>query len=145
MPSFVHTTVRSPCIGEARVKRIVEAVLRHLSHSHASVAVHFVGLRRMQRLNRVYRGLDRPTDVLSFSLREGDRAGKALGAEEWGDVFLCVPYLTKQARRFGVSYEEECIRMLIHGLLHLAGFDHDTRGRAKKMFQHQERLLSRIL
>jgi len=83
----------------------------------------------MRQLNRQHRGLDRATDVLSFSL---------------GDIFLCPSYIRRQARRFGVSYQEECTRTLIHGILHLTGYDHATQRQAKKMFGLQEKLLQEL-
>lgn len=138
MSTLIYTSVRSPGIRFTRVKRAVEQVCGRLSYKDASIAVHFVGERRMRRLNRTYRGFDRPTDVLSFSLREGE---EHQGENDWGDIFLCVPYIRRQAKRFDVSYEEECLRMLVHGVLHLAGFDHQTRRQAKQMFALQEEFL----
>ena len=88
----------------------------------------------------MYRGQKKPTDVLSFATLEGVSITKA--DNDIGDIFLCVPYIRKQALRFDVSYKQECTRMLIHGLLHLLGHDHIAPVQAKKMFGLQERLLS---
>lgn len=132
MPCLVYQTVKNAGISQRRVKKTVEAVLRHVKFPHASVAVHLVGDTRMRTLNRTARGIDRSTDVLSFPMEE---------REDWGDIFLSIPYLRRQAKRFGVSFEEELHRMLIHGVLHLAGFDHDAPLSAKRMFALQESLL----
>lgn len=123
-------------ISRGMVRKTIAFVLRQLGLEQASVSVSFVGERRMQGLNRAHRGIDQPTDVLSFSLAEG----KWFPAErDLGDVFLCPVYIRRQARRFAVSYQEECTRLLIHGILHLAGHDHRTKREAGKMFELQEK------
>jgi probable rRNA maturation factor len=132
MSCIIYQTVRRAGISHARVENIVGKTLRHLRSSKVSVAVHLIGDARMRRMNRVHRGSDRPTDVLSFPMRE---------KEDWGDIFLSIPYVRRQAKRFDVPFEEEFRRMLIHGLLHLAGFDHDTKSQARRMFRLQESLL----
>lgn len=96
--------------------------------------MHLVGESRMRTLNRVHRGKNAPTDVLSFSAYTS-------GGSDVGDIFLCVPYIKRQARRFGVPEDEEMRRMLIHGILHALGYTHDAPENAKKMFERQEALL----
>jgi probable rRNA maturation factor len=134
MPILVYQTVKNAGMPHARIKKVVAAALRQVKSPRASVAVHLVGETRMRTLNRTGRGIDRPTDVLSFPTGERD---------DWGDIFLCVPYLRRQAKRFGVSFEEEFCRMLIHGVLHLSGLDHDAPQPAKRMFGMQEAIVSR--
>lgn len=121
-------------ISEREVKQIVFRVLTRLKHAHGTVSIHFVGDRRMARLNELFRGKHGPTDVLSFP--------DALGS---GDIFLCVPHLHRQARRWGVNYREESIRMLIHGMLHLGGYDHERKKDADCMFTLQEKLLAQCV
>lgn len=77
----------------------------------------FCGDRRMRSLNRRYRGKDRPTDVLAFP---------AEGEGLLGDVVISVPYASRQARRRGEPAAREIDRLLVHGLLHLCGYDHET-------------------
>lgn len=132
MQILISQTVRSAGVSHERVRKTVVLTLRKLRAPRASLAVHLVGDARMRTLNRDYRGINRPTDVLSFPIKEKN---------DWGDIFLSIPYLKRQAKRFGVPFEEEFCRMLVHGLLHLAGFDHDTKTHAKRMFALQESLL----
>lgn len=111
-------------------------------------SIHFVGEQKIKTLNRQYRGVNRPTDVLSFPTQEGKRnKGPAYPAAkgDMGDLFLCVPFVVQQAKRFGVSPLEEARRMVIHGVLHLFGYDHMTSSDAKKMFPLQEAILKRAL
>lgn len=86
---------------------------------HREVSVFFCGDRRMAGLNRRWRRKDRPTDVLAFPAGGGD--GGFLG-----DIVISVPYATRQARRRGEAPAKEIDRLLLHGYLHLLGYDHET-------------------
>jgi len=77
----------------------------------------------IRKLNRDYRGLDRPTDVLSFALNEGDSPDPS--PEMWGDIVISVECALRQAETYGHSFEREMTRLLIHGALHLLGYDHE--------------------
>ena len=85
--------------------------------SKAELSVLFCGDARMRRLNRVYRGKDKTTDVLAFPAG----AGALLG-----DIVVSVPYAARQARRRGERASREIDRLLLHGYLHLLGYDHET-------------------
>lgn len=97
----------------------------------------FVGPQQMRELNKRYRGKDKVTDVLSFN--EEDE-GNYLG-----EIVLCRSYLREQARGYKVPYEEELVRMTIHGTLHLLGYDHMKPADAKKMLPRQEKYLEHYL
>lgn len=128
--------------SEAWVQSVFGVLKRHIPRlKKADCAVIFVGKERMRRLNREYHGTDRPTDVLAFPAKT---AGKWRGRtpEELGDIFLCWPYLVAQAKRFGVTAEEECARLLVHGVLHVLGYLHDTTPGAKRMFGMQEKMVA---
>ncbi len=93
----------------------------------------FCGDRRMRTLNRRYRRKDRSTDVLSFPA----------AAPLLGDIAISVPYAGRQARRRGEPVSREIDRLLVHGYLHLLGYDHETdRG---EMLRLQSRLVRRFL
>ena len=109
------------------------------------VSIHVVGEQRMKTLNSMFRGVERSTDVLSFAVQEGMKIPEQEGAVDWGDIFLCPWYVRRQAKRFGVSYKEEFFRMLIHGVLHLHGYDHLKEKDAATMFSLQESILNNVL
>jgi probable rRNA maturation factor len=93
---------------------------------------------QIHELNRLYRGKDKPTDVLAFAMGEGefgDLSGKMLG-----DVIVSVPMARRQARERGVSVLEETTMLLAHGLLHLLGWDHDTVAKDRAMRAETDRL-----
>lgn len=106
------------------------------------VSVLFTDNNEIQTLNRDFRGKDKPTDVLSFSQLEGPE--QAMGTS-LGDIVISEEYAQQQAKKLKVQYEEEIARLLIHGLLHLIGYEHENVSKtiARKMFSRQEDLVSK--
>lgn len=135
----VYQTVRRPGISHGRIRNIVGHVLAELGENDKALSIHLVGDKKMRHLNRQYRGKDTTTDVLSFGLLD---AGSFPESAELGDIFLSTSKIRKQAKAFNVSFQEECGRMIVHGILHLLGYDHGTSRDAKRMFALQEGLLS---
>ena len=91
----------------------------HISHLSVSV----VNDSTIRVLNRDYRGKDKPTDVLSFSLVEGEVG--AFPSISLGDVVISVETAQRQAKELQLSLQSEILRLLVHGILHLSGFDHE--------------------
>jgi probable rRNA maturation factor len=102
------------------MSRTVRRVLRELGLS-GEVSVLFTGDAEMRSLNRRFRGLDRPTDVLSFPWASGAREGRYLG-----DIAISIPTAKRYAKKAGWPLVEELRFLLLHGLLHLLGHDHET-------------------
>lgn len=98
--------------------------------------VAFLGDRTMRRINRDYRGVDRTTDVLSFSYVGDPHAGGALG-----EILISPAVAVAHAKQAGADLPEEIARLVVHGLLHVLGYDHDTSGNRRRMFGRQERYL----
>lgn len=109
----------SGALPPARVRRILASAARAAGGGSRDVSVLFCGDRRMAGLNRRWRRKNVPTDVLSFPVVD-------LGARFLGDIVISVPYATRQARRRGDSPAREMDRLLVHGYLHLLGYDHET-------------------
>jgi len=107
----------------------------------AEVSVLFVGSRRMRSLNGRYRGIDRATDVLSFPM-----GGVAATASVMlGDIVVCVPRAAEQASAYGAPLAEEIRRLLVHGLLHLLGYDHEAGDYERRKMTAKERELLHAL
>ncbi len=103
----------------------------------------FVGDRAMRTLNRRYRGKDKTTDVLSFSMREG--AFPRVQPEVLGDIVIAVPTAARQAAEAGHALGREIEVLLVHGLLHLLGYDHERSGdEARRMKRRELQLLKRM-
>jgi probable rRNA maturation factor len=104
----------------------------------------FVDDEAMQTLNRDYRQVDRPTDVLSFAQEEGEDGFPTMpgSPRELGDVIIAIPTALRQAAERGHAPEAEIALLMIHGLLHLLGEDHDTTARKAQMWERQATLLA---
>ena len=116
--------VRATAAGapsSARVKRLLTRAARAARARASGVSVLFCADGRMRSLNRRWRRRDRSTDVLAFP------AGGA-GNGFLGDIVISVPYAAREARRRGEPSSREIDRLLLHGLLHLMGYDHETDG-----------------
>ncbi len=92
----------------------------------------------LQKLNAQYAGINKPTDVLSFELNEKD---PETGITYLGDIVISFPRASEQARVAGHSIMNELILLLIHGILHLAGYDHVSENDRKHMWSLQHKLL----
>lgn len=111
--------------GAARLSR---AVLDLIGEEQAVLNIVFLRDRRMRELNRDYRGIDRPTDVLSFAYREETGFPDAGPGEpvHLGDLVISVETAERYARELGIGFAREIEHLVIHGTLHLAGYDHET-------------------
>ena len=117
-------------IDRGRVAQVAAAALAGAGRRGASLTIAFVRDRAIRRLNRTYRGKDRATDVLSFPAGDapGDDFGDpaAAGADYLGDVVIATDTARRQADEAGHTLEREVSELVIHGALHLCGYDHET-------------------
>jgi probable rRNA maturation factor len=103
------------------------AVLDRVGQEDAVLTITFIRDRTMRRLNRDYRGMDKPTDVLSFAYHEAEDGIAEPGAQRHlGDVVISVETAARYAGELGLTFGREIEHLVIHGALHLAGYDHET-------------------
>ncbi len=126
----------------ASAEGIATAILECLDRADAELSVALVGDERMRDLNRDWRGKDATTDVLSFSQIEGEPFSTL--HEMLGDVVISVPVLRRQAADGGWTVEEELARLLLHGVLHLLGFDHENETDARAMRVEEGRIVAAL-
>lgn len=123
-----------------RLQRAVETVLRQeRAPAGATVSVLLTGDAALQSLNRTYRGIDAPTDVLSFPIGETDPVN---GVLLLGDVILSTERAVAQAMAMGHDPEDELTLLVIHGTLHLLGYDHATPEEKAAMWAAQRTALA---
>lgn len=103
------------------LKMIAEKVLDYYGRKDEDITVIFCGNRLIKRLNREYLSRNRPTDVISFPINEMTEDGKYLG-----DIVISVAYASNSAKERGETLENEIKILLIHGILHLLGWDHES-------------------
>ena len=142
MEIVINKTIKNIAFADTKINKIIEKILKKEGKSKASFSINFVGESKIKSLNKIYRKKDKVTDVISFALQDDKRMGES---DELGDVFICPKQVKRQAKEFGVSYKEEMTRILVHGVLHLLGYDHMTSQEEKKMFVLQERLVKDFL
>jgi len=124
----------------ARLRRAGALLLAAVGRPDWQLSLVLVGDGEMRRMNRAYRGRQKTTDVLSFSQLEGDDM-QSRGELQLGDVVVSVPVAKRQARAGGWTLEEELLRLLVHGLLHVLGYDHEKSAReARRMRREEARL-----
>lgn len=149
---LLHCSPDLPEAVPAGTHHYLAAVARRVLTVHAAggpVEAVLTDDAEVRRLNASFRGRDRSTDVLSFSLREDpdcrSGGGSVLSPAEFdapaGEIYISLPQATAQATERGVTVEAELTRLLVHGLLHLAGFDHQTAAELEAMERETERFV----
>jgi probable rRNA maturation factor len=122
------------------LSKIAHRALEILGLSKVELSIALVSDAQIKRLNKLYRNKDKPTDVLSFPIGEK--------VEDWlilGDIVISVDTAKRQAQELGHSLEEELKRLLVHGLVHLLGYDHELGGEEEKKFFELEEFVLREL
>jgi rRNA maturation RNase YbeY len=132
---------RVPALAR-RLGRAARRLLRGLRLPAAEVSILLVSDREMRALNRRWRGTDRPTDVLAFA--QAEAPGTAPDGV-LGDVVISVDTARRQAAERGHGVGDESERLLIHGLLHLLGYDHERSAAEARRMHRRERTLARWL
>ncbi len=141
---------------ENLVEKRVFQVLETLHVEPCELSLSFVSDPNMQELNRTYRGKDESTDILSFVQDDdvedfvwpelsfaGDSA-PPVELKVLGDMVISIDTLKRNAQSFSVDFDEELFRLLIHGLLHLNGFDHASNDASEPMLVQQEQILMNL-
>jgi probable rRNA maturation factor len=126
----------------AAVRRAIEATLAVEGAALRDVSVLLTDDREIHQLNRVYRGVDKPTDVLAFALDEGEGAPKV---GELGDVIISVERARSQAKSRRTSLDAELELLAVHGTLHLLGYDHAVAIDARRMRSKTRAIRRRLL
>ncbi len=133
-------------VDDEWLRDAVARVLAAEGVSRAEAGIVVTGDVTVRDLNRRYRGEDAPTDVLSFAF--GEDAGEFVlppgESTRLGDVAISLPAARRQAKQAGHSLERELALLLVHGLLHLLGYDHATGDDARVMESHQAALLTSL-
>ena len=134
----VRNLQRRHKVDARALKSFVNDLARLVGATERSATLALVGDARIQKLNRDYRGYDKPTDVLSFA------AGHSVEADYLGDIVISVETADRQARRRRSNLERELKVLALHGLLHLLGYDHETDNGEMRRVEYRLRRHFRI-
>ncbi len=121
--------------SDGMLRRVRQAFSRQLPKVSGIIHIHIVDETEIRRLNRMHRGKDKVTDVLSFPL-------ESPYSEELGDVLICMAQALRQSEG---DDELELLDLLVHGILHVLGYDHEDPADAQQMFPLQDALVAEIL
>ena len=122
-------------------------VLTELKLSNVEFSVTFVDERNMRNMNKKFRAINDSTDILSFAAEDDDGFGFISAGRRkrvLGDMLICPEVLKRNAETFKVSENEELRRLLIHGVLHLSGDNHQTNDPSEPMLIKQEKILAKL-
>jgi len=166
MKILIKNHQRRRSLNKKKITGTARKILCILDQSAAELSIMFVGDKKMSELNAVYRGIDRSTDVLAFpqtSQKSEVRSQKSekdkKSTKEFftshfplptshlllGDIVISVPRAESQAKMYGWGFHDEVSRLLIHGTLHLLGYDHEkTVYKAGKMRKKETELFNAI-
>lgn len=122
-----------------KLHELLEFALKKQNLNDVEFNIIFVDNNKIHEINREYRGIDRVTDVISFALE--DNLEVELEHRVLGDIYICVERAHEQAEEYGHSFLREISFLMIHGLLHLLGYDHMEKEEEKVMFGLQEEIL----
>lgn len=138
----------------ALIEKLIKATADELNlEQNFELSITIVDNERIQEINRDYRSIDQATDVISFALEDGDNEdfdiffdSELAGIDEeiprmLGDIFISIDKTEEQAKDYGHSFERELGFLVVHGFLHLNGYDHQTEEEEKVMFSLQEKIL----
>lgn len=118
---------------------LLEFALKKEKLENVEFNIIFVDIKKIHEINKTYRNIDRPTDVISFALE--DNLDIELDHRLLGDIYICLEKAHEQAIEYNHSYLRELAFLMIHGLLHLLGYDHMEPDEEKIMFAKQEEIL----
>jgi rRNA maturation RNase YbeY len=158
MKVYIRNQQRSIKVSQKRLRRLLRKALILLGLQRSELSILFVNDRRMKILNRQYRGVDKTTDVLSFpqhsteerrvrraqvrtSSLQSFRTSKLQTSDYrriLGDIVINLPRAKKQAAKHGLTLNEELEMLIVHGLLHLVGYDHEKNRYQKNKMESKE-------
>ena len=121
--------------------KIIDRTLELEKVTSSNFSIVFIDDKKMHELNKNYRGIDRTTDVLSFAFEDNNKI--CYNIRQLGEIYISISKMKKQAKDYGHSEKRELAFLVVHGLLHLLGYDH-TLGieEEKEMFEKQELVLN---
>jgi probable rRNA maturation factor len=131
-------------INKRKIRAEVTKLLKLLDCAGMEISITFVDDKAMQHLNKQYLSKDRPTNVMSFPLQEGEFSG--INPNMLGDVVISVDTARRDADSGNLSFDEEIIFLIIHGMLHLIGYNHENTSKTNALrMKKKEKELFRLL
>ncbi|MGB8467565.1 MAG: rRNA maturation RNase YbeY [Candidatus Babeliales bacterium] len=142
----IKNTQRSHVLNIPQIRRTLSAILTTLDYADFDIGVWFTTDRTIRYYNRTYRSKDKPTDILSFPFYPELKAGKRITATDeeeknLGDLIISVAYVTRAAEKLNVNFDSHLTMLLVHGICHLLGYDHEKDTDYRVMRRKEEAIL----
>jgi probable rRNA maturation factor len=135
---------RTKKISARFLKQIVAELFTELEITEAELGIHLVGAKKMARVNWQFLQHEGSTDVITFDHSEKRKAESGKRKQLHGELFVCVDDAIKQAKEFGTSWQAEVVRYVVHGILHLLGYDDLKPALRRTMKREENRLVRRL-
>lgn len=126
------------------VRKVINIAIKHQQLDNLEFNIIIVDNEFIHNLNKTYRGIDRPTDVITFAL-EDNKDFVQIDHRVLGDIYISIDKAIEQAKEYGHSLKREICFLSVHGFLHLLGYDHMKLEDEKVMFELQEVILNEAL
>ncbi|MDD5452130.1 MAG: rRNA maturation RNase YbeY [Desulfovibrionales bacterium] len=139
MPILISNKQKTIRIDRRKIREKAEKLLRNLAHPDAELSILFVNDEEITRLNELYLKRSGPTNVISFPMQSPDLPG--IHPEILGDVVISMETAGREAGQEDISLEAKTDWLLVHGILHLLGYDHEKAKDARAMFKKEKEML----
>ena len=140
---FIKNQQKIIPVEAKKIKKAAERILASLRISGYELSVLLLDNKGIRAVNKKYLNRNRPTNVISFSLTEGEFGN--INPHVLGDVVISVEKALEQAETRGTSLEEELTFLLIHGILHLVGYDHEKKGSEREKMRKKEKEVYKVV
>ena len=145
----IKNTQRTVPVTIEAVRNVVERILQLLGYTDFDIGIWITTDKTIRAYNKRYRGKDKATDILSFpfwpDLKAGQRIKPTSDEEKnLGDLIISAPYLEREARQYGVSFDERMRVLLVHGICHLLGYDHERDEDYATMRAQEQKVLAKL-
>ena len=152
MLEIVYKDIEENNEYEEIIKKIIERCYKeeNLENSKLFITITLTDPENIQRINKEYRNIDKPTDVLSFPMFEKEELDKKIANNDFGyedilgDIIISIKRVEEQAEEYGHSFERELSYMVVHGFYHLMGYDHIREEDKIKMRPKEEKILQAL-
>ncbi len=132
-------------IGKNKIRNAAAAAAELLDLKDASITIIISSDQYIRKINREFRGHDEPTDIISFSNRDNPFPGVDDTCEEIGDIYISIERADRQSVEYRVPIQDEMKRLIVHGILHLVGYDHERSDEDEEIMLRKEEELCRAI
>ena len=143
MNEITITNETDEYVDEALLNKVADYAMKSEDVNNGVVNIIIVDNKKIREINKKYRGIDRETDVISFALEDDDTFIE-LPIRVLGDIYISIDRVKLQAKDYGHSEKREICFLVVHGILHLLGYDHMNTSDEKVMFSKQEKILDEL-